>query len=249
MKVGELARRTGLSVRTLHFYDEIGLLPPTARSDSGHRLYGPAAAVRLQQIRSLRQLGLSLTQVVEVLNRPECVPRRVIEMHLARLRSRIKLQQALCDRLEAIARRLSAAEEVSVDEFLETIEVMTMVEKYFTPGQMEQIKQRRGVVGEQRIGEVEAEWPRLIADVRTAMDQGAAPESPRVQALARRWTGLLREFTGGDAGIEKSLATMYAREPAMGRSVGIDPAMFEYVGKAIAASRRPSQTAPRDPSA
>jgi DNA-binding transcriptional MerR regulator len=47
MKVGELARRTGLTVRTLHHYDEIGLLSPSARTESGHRLYGQADVLRL----------------------------------------------------------------------------------------------------------------------------------------------------------------------------------------------------------
>lgn len=54
MKVGELARRTGLSVRTLHHYDDIGLLTPAGRTPSGHRIYGMAEVRRLQQIASLR---------------------------------------------------------------------------------------------------------------------------------------------------------------------------------------------------
>lgn len=51
LKVGELARRTGLSVRTLHHYDEIGLLSPARRTATGHRLYGRDEIRRLQQIR------------------------------------------------------------------------------------------------------------------------------------------------------------------------------------------------------
>ena len=58
IKVGEVAKRTGLSVRTLHHYDEIGLLSPSRRTASGHRLYGAGELARLQQIKSLRQLGL-----------------------------------------------------------------------------------------------------------------------------------------------------------------------------------------------
>ena len=57
LKVGELARRTGLTVRTLHHYDEIGLLRPSLHTESGHRLYTAADVGRLQQVVSLRQLG------------------------------------------------------------------------------------------------------------------------------------------------------------------------------------------------
>jgi DNA-binding transcriptional MerR regulator len=56
MKVGELAKQTGISVRTLHYYDEIGLLSPSGRTESDYRLYAEADIVRLQQIMSLRQL-------------------------------------------------------------------------------------------------------------------------------------------------------------------------------------------------
>ena len=60
LKVGELARSSGVSVRTLHYYDEIGLLRPSQQTATGHRLYSRADVVRLQQIRSLRSLGLPL---------------------------------------------------------------------------------------------------------------------------------------------------------------------------------------------
>ena len=77
-KVGELARRTGLSVRTLHHYDAIGLLPPSHRTESGHRLYAADDAAHLQQILSLRQLGFSLDEVRDCLDRPDFSPSRVV---------------------------------------------------------------------------------------------------------------------------------------------------------------------------
>lgn len=71
MKIGELAEQTGLSIRTLHYYDEIGLLSPSHRSDAGHRLYASEDIVRLQQILSLRQLSFSLKEIRECLASPE----------------------------------------------------------------------------------------------------------------------------------------------------------------------------------
>ena len=129
-KVGELAKRTGLSVRTLHYYDEIGLLSPTHHTASGHRLYGDADVGRLQQILSLRELGFPLDQVRGCLDDPAFSPRRVVRLHIERLRGQMELQRRLCERLEEIAGHLDAAETVSADEFLRTIEAMTMFEKY-----------------------------------------------------------------------------------------------------------------------
>src|SRR5579871_1840897 len=103
LKVGELARRTGLTVRTLHHYDDIGLLKPSLHTEAGHRLYTAGDIARLQQVISLRQLGFSLEEVGDCLNRSDFSPSKVIGLHLARLREQIHWQRKLCERLEAIA--------------------------------------------------------------------------------------------------------------------------------------------------
>jgi DNA-binding transcriptional MerR regulator len=90
-KVGELARRTGLSVRTLHYYDEIGLLSPSRRTDGGHRLYTADDVVRLQQIKSLQHLGFTLTEVRECLDRPDFPLGWVIQLHLSQLKEKLEL--------------------------------------------------------------------------------------------------------------------------------------------------------------
>ena len=237
-KVGALARQTGLTVRTLHHYDEIGLLAPSHRTGAGHRLYTADDLGRLVQILSLRQLGLSLDDIRESLARPESSLQRVLGLHIAQLRERIDLQQRLCRRLETVAERLRAAETVSVDEFIQTLEAMTMFEKHFTPEQLQEIQARGQQIGPERIREVEAEWPRLIAQVRAEMEKGTDPASAAVQDLARRWKELLREFTGGNPGIQKGLNTMYEEEPEVRSRTGIDPALMEYIGKAFAAARQ-----------
>src|SRR6185436_14682287 len=102
-KIGELAKRTGVSIRTLHHYDEIGLLVPSHRTESGHRLYGKEEVVRLQQVLSLQQMEFSLGDIREMLAHRPSDARRVIELHVTRLRDQIATQQDLCARLETIA--------------------------------------------------------------------------------------------------------------------------------------------------
>lgn len=67
MRIGNLAERSGVSVKTIRFYDEIGLLPAMERSRSGYRLYGPDALARLRFIRSAQAVGLTLAQIKEVI--------------------------------------------------------------------------------------------------------------------------------------------------------------------------------------
>jgi MerR family transcriptional regulator, thiopeptide resistance regulator len=237
-KVGELAKHAGVSVRTLHYYDAIGLLSPSQHSDAGYRLYAACDIARLQQILSLRELGLSLVEIRDLLGRSDVSPQRVIELQISRLKEQIKLQRALCTRLEAIATRLSAAEEVSVEEFFQTMELMSMMDKietYYTTEQLEALKRRREDLGEARIRQAETVWPELIAQVRAEMEHGTDPRSERVKALARQWRTLVEEFTGGDRGIDQSLQTMYENEPAARERSGIDPQMFAYIGQALTA--------------
>ena len=237
LRVGELARRTGLTVRTLHHYDEIGLLKPSLHSEAGYRLYTAADVVRLQQVLSLRQLGFSLEKVRDCLDRPGFAPLEVVRLHVARLREQIELQRKLCERLEALAQRFHTAGEVSADEFLQTIEVMTMIEKYYSPEQLAQIEARKAALGEERIKEANAEWPSLFAAVRTEMDSGTDPADPKVQSLARQWYGLLDEFTGGDPGLFNSTRNMYANEDQI-REMDVKAMrpMFDYIQKGAAAA-------------
>ena len=239
-KVGELARRTGLSVRTLHYYDEIGLLTPSRRTQAGHRLYTADDVVRLQRIKSLQHLGFTLREVRECLDRPDFPLGRVIQLHLSRLKERIELQQRLCDLLERVAARLRSGEEVSSGEFVDTvmevIEMSERLERYYTPEQLEYLEERRREVGEERIREGEAEWAELMEQVRAEMEAGTNPSNERVQALARRWMGLLREFTGGDPGIERSLNNMWHQEENIhGIDTGEVREMGAYINRALAA--------------
>lgn len=237
-KVGELAKRTGVSVRALHHYDEIGLLSPSHRSEAGYRLYAEADVARLQQIRSLRALGFSLEEARDFLKRPEVTPDRVLRLHITHLKEQIAAQRSLCDRLEQVARRWRSDENVPTEEFLQIIEVTNMIDKYYTPEQMEQMKQRRETLGEDHIRQVEAEWPELIAKVQAEMDQGTDPADERVQALARRWKELVEEFTGGDPGITKSLGNLWQGEATVhGTDTGNMRGLMGYVQKAWAAGK------------
>lgn len=93
LKVGALADRTGLTVRTLHHYDEIGLLSPSARTPSGHRLYGDQEIVRLQQIASLKHLGLPLDEIKVCLGSPEYSLERTLELQIERIERQIAKQE------------------------------------------------------------------------------------------------------------------------------------------------------------
>lgn len=240
-KVGELAEQAGLTVRTLHHYDAAGLLRPRGRTESahgsGHRLYTADDVARLQQIVSLKQLGFSLEEVREFLAHPDHDPRRVVRLHLERVRGRAAELKRLEGRLAALSDALDRGEVVSADEFLATIKEMAMIEKYYTPEQLARLRDRREAVGEERMLSVQRDWAELHAEVAAAMSEGVDPADPRAQDLARRWFALIDEFTGGDPGIFRSLQAMYQDEDNIRNMdvAAMRPAM-EYIGRAAVAA-------------
>ena len=95
LKIGELAKRTGLTVRTLHHYDALGLLSPSARSDAGYRLYNQADVARLHRIFALRRFGLSLADIGAYLTRPDLPLADVVRQQIAMLTQQIEQADAL----------------------------------------------------------------------------------------------------------------------------------------------------------
>ncbi len=240
LKVGELARRTRLTTRTLHHYDEIGLLRPSLHTESGHRLYTAGDVARLQQVLSLRQLGFSLEEIRDCLDRPGFSPLEVIRLHVARLREQIELQRGLCERLEALAVYFASAGEVSAEDLLQTIEVMSMIASYYTPEQMESFRKRSAeaaAAGVDLTQQGTAAWQELLAQLKVEMDSGTDPADPKVQALEKRRQALVNAFSGGDKAIEENLKRMWTEQgDKLCAQFGIDLKLMAYLGRAAEAA-------------
>jgi DNA-binding transcriptional MerR regulator len=230
-RIGELARIAGVTVSTLHHYDELGLLSPSERTHGGQRQYAGADVERLYRLLALRGLGLPLREIGPLLDRDDAVA-ETVRRHLAR----VDQQLAALTRLRGRLTRLLETGQASTERFLEALEAMSMFEKYYTPEQMEQLEQRRRELGEDGIKAVENEWRELFAALRRHRLDGTDPADPAVQRLSRRAGELIRMFTGGDPGIEASLQRMYEQEGPQKASRGMaDPEDLAYLDKARAA--------------
>lgn len=109
--IGQLARSTGLSTRTIRFWSDLGVIPPTARSAGGYRLYDAAAAARLDLVRTLRELGLNLETVQQVVRRQVTVA-DVARAHANALDAEIRTLQLRRAVLRSVAQRGSTTEEM-----------------------------------------------------------------------------------------------------------------------------------------
>ena len=227
-KIGELANATGLTVRTLHHYDEIGLLVPSERTQAGYRLYGDDDVRRLYEIRALRDLGIPLNEIPDALKGDV---RATLARHLERVKHDLERQRRLQSLLQRI---LDAADSASGEDYMEAIEAMTMFEKYYTPEQLEQLDRRKQSFADEEHDQFHRDWDELIAAARAEHQKGTDPSDPRMQEIATRWRELIELFTGGDEAILNGLKTMYKEEgPEKASRGAVDSDLMAYVGRAI----------------
>lgn len=230
LKVGELARRCGLTVRTLHHYDQIGLLRPSARSDSGYRLYDRTDIARLHRIQVLRKLGLSLAAIGDWLDGPPVALPPLIEQQIHQLDREIAHRQRLRERLASLGQQLRSGEEPELAEWLTTLELMNMYDTYFTP---EELQGLRLHADEQR----QREWADLVGQVKALMAAGVPPQAEAAQALSRTWMRMLEDDTGGNPVLFAKLNGMHEAEPALRAQTGITPETMAYVVQAFSETK------------
>jgi len=233
-KVGELAKLSGLTVRTLHHYDQIGLFSPSNHTETGHRLYTEGDLERLQQILSLKQLGFGLDDIKKFITSPTFRPLEVIKIQLEKLNEDIRIQEELRSELEQLCEILNQQKDVSAEHFIKLIEVMKMTtNKYFTEEQLENLKKRSGQLGSKKINEVQNEWTALIEKVRNLMEKNTPVGSDEVQELAKRWRELTNMFSGGDPKIVEAAERFHAENPNNPIQFGMDGPLYQYIKKAL----------------
>ncbi|GGF12584.1 MerR family transcriptional regulator [Williamsia phyllosphaerae] len=210
-RVGQLAELTGLTVRTLHHYDDIGLLSPSRRSGAGYRLYNGVDVERLYEILALRQLGLSLEQIACAIT-GETSLEAMLVAHADHVDTQLAAMQRLQTHMATVLATVRRADRPTDTDLLDLIRrVMTVdarVENYFDADQLAALAVRREELGEEQIRAVENRWPSLIAEVDAAITVGMDPTSEEAAALAAEWMGLLEQFHGGDPGLRDGMYRM-----------------------------------------
>jgi DNA-binding transcriptional MerR regulator len=225
LKVAAVARRTGVSVRTLHYYEEIGLLKPSGRTPSGHRLYTQEDIQRLQQVRSLQQLGLSLSAVGDCLTEGRTDAQKVVGDHLAK----VVEQRLALERLETQLRKLAEQLECggpgdaqTTETLLNALELITMYDKYFTAEQQERLNAH--VAG----GE-EAVTP-VVEQLEAARLRGVPPSHEEAQRLWQRFQEAVESVSGGDKEMAEAIYKLLHGEKKAREDHGISEELFAYLG-------------------
>ena len=232
--IRQFAGIAGVSVRTLHHYDRIGLLSPE-RSASGYRTYHEYDLEVLEQIVALRFIGIPLKQIKTLLHRD---PQEFVRALAAQRISLGEKRQAIDASLRAIdqaERSVSAGRPVDAAALTNIIKVLTMqnndaAAKYqaLLDVKISRLKE----MSVERKADLGRRWAELFADVETCLDDD--PAGPRAQELAGRWMDLLQVFSR-DAAFDAALmqaSALQVRTSEWSRRVG-NPAVWDFIGRAL----------------
>ncbi|APV44960.1 DNA-binding transcriptional regulator, MerR family [Dehalogenimonas formicexedens] len=213
---GELAKVSGVSPRTLQFYDKIGLLKPESYSESGYRRYDDAAALRLQQILFFRELGFELSDIRAIMEKPDFDLLTALESHRELLRGKVARLGELLGTVDRTIQKLKGNKKMEIKDYY----------KGFSEKEVEAIRREaREKYGEKTIADSEAKvmamgkqkWDALQAEfgeiyMNIVANMGKGPGSKEVQEQIGRWRQLMENFSHYTDEMILGLGRMYSED-------------------------------------
>ncbi|MCL2195859.1 MAG: MerR family transcriptional regulator [Oscillospiraceae bacterium] len=214
MRVGELARQAGVTVRALQYYDKQGLLSPSAASEGGFRLYSDRDAVRLMQILALKQMGFSLGEIkqrLSSLDTTEDVLQALTEQteHLAAQIATLTETHAALQKLKAEIAQMDSVNFKKYAAILTNLQLKNehyWMIKHFDEDMLDRFSANLTVQDAQRII---AQINRSLDEAHRLHKRGVAVHGKKAQQLARNYWALILEVTGGDLNTVGKLADMF----------------------------------------
>ncbi len=209
----EFAELAGVTVRTLHHYDHIGLLKPSRRAENGYRLYSDRDLARLEQIVVLKFLGLPLSEIRDLIEDGTALSGTLRRQQRMLAEKRRRLDRAI-SAIEKAQRSIRSRREPDWSLFKQIIKEIEMqndvdwTKKYYSEEAQAKVEARKHLWSPELQERVSRQWAELFADIEASL--GEDPAGQTAQALVARWKKLVEGFTGGDPEIQKGLNAMYA---------------------------------------
>lgn len=208
----QFAQIAGVTVRTLHHYDRLGLLKPQHRSASGYRLYANGDLVRQEQIAVLKFLGLSLNQIRDLLKEKSPLRETLQRQQRVLVEKRRQLDRAI-HAISKAQKSLGSRRRPDWESFKQILREIKMqndtdwMKKYYSKEALAKLEERKALWSPEMQERVSKDWAALFKDIEASLDED--PASSKAQALAARWKDLIQRFTGGDPEIQKGLNAKY----------------------------------------
>lgn len=238
----EFAGLTRVTVRTLRYYDRIGLLRPSFRKPNGYRVYADEDLLRLQQIVTLKFMGFSLARIRDLLGRKGFLVAESLRIQAGAVRDEIVRLQQASRALDRALGELETKGRVDAKRLIKIVEVIQMGEdvkkawheKFFTKAELVEFADiGKGYTPESMAG-YQKRWTELIEEVKRHLD--ADPAGEVAQDLAKRWSALLNEAYGNHPGLKARIGEAYSAGAVPAEHMPFGPEVWEFIKKALAAA-------------
>ena len=237
--VKQLAKLAGVSVRTLHYYDEIGLLKPSSVGGNGYRFYEVDAAVKLQQILFYRELEMSLADIKAVVSRPDFDVQTALRSHKVTLQGRIERLNRLVQTVDDTIDHLKKGNEtMNVKKLFEGFSEEEQekdaleAEQMYDPGIVRASNRKWKAYTPTERESILTEGNAIYADLISVMSRGAA--SAEAQALVARWHKHMQYFWSPNDEQLAGLADMYNDDPRFRDNFDkLHPKLAEFMRAAV----------------
>ncbi len=243
LTVGQVADLFGVTRRTLHHYDEIGLVVPSMRSHAGYRLYGDDDLTRLQHVVVYRRLEFALEEIALLLDEPDSVQDHLRRQRAAvstRMRELKQLVQAIDHALEQTMNNTAMTNAEMKELFGDTFEESYATEAKERWGDTDAWKQSQARTKNFTKDDwvaVKAEGDAVNAAFANCLDAGLAPDSDEAAAAAEQHRSSIETFYDCSHEFQVKLAEMYVCDPRFTKTYeDIRPGMAQYVHDAIVAN-------------
>ena len=243
--IGQVAALAGVTVRTLHHYDDVGLLTPTGRTPAGYRLYDDVDLARLRDVLSYRELGFSLEQVRSILDDPRADPASHLRNQYRLVRERIARLEEVLGHLEKLMEAQHMGINLTPEEQLEVFGENWPGDEYAAEAEQRwgdtdawrQSQQRTSAMSKDDWLAVKAETEALEAELAGAMTDGVAPTDERAMDLAERHRVAIERFYDVSYEMHRGLAEMYVADPRFTRHYDDRaPGLAQWLRDAIVAN-------------
>jgi MerR family transcriptional regulator, thiopeptide resistance regulator len=236
--VKQLAALAGVSVRTLHYYDQFGLLEPEFRTANGYRHYGESAVVRLQQIMFFRELDFSLEEIKSIMSRPGFNELEALEQHRVLLQKQKERLEGLLQTVDRTVQKLKGDTNMSIKDYYEGFSD-EQIEKYraevtkrWGGDTLRESEARIVRLGKDRFAALQEKGGKIFQDIADNMDKG--PGSPAVQEQVKKWRRWLEYFHHYEDEAALGLGRAYSEHPDFAAFYNkIKPGLAEFFTKAI----------------
>lgn len=237
--VKQFAGLAGVSVRTLHYYDQIGLLKPDRTAGNGYRFYGETALLRLQQILFFKELGLDLSTIGELLDQPGFDQLHTLQVHRQQVKEHAARLKRLINTIDRTILHLQGDTTMKAKDmfagFSEEKQAQYQEEArklYGSSPQYAESQQRWGSYTAERREEIKAEGAAILEAFAAVIESG--PGSPEAQKQAAAWHQHIGSFYTCSLEMLQGLGNLYVDSPDFSANFrAVHPELPEFVRDAI----------------